>query len=221
MNMHLTVDRYLRGTLAEDEKARFEERLLWDDELADELDLAEHLREGLRASAKRDDFTTARASVVDRLSSLLFVPQYAAAASFLLAMTLTAGVFMSPLNQDDVGAGGYTTQTEIVPLIAVRGSTAQVIVVKHNNWTVLLVDVTGSHDHYRVSVAKDEDGAEPFWLQDGLATSYPDALAIGMPGSALATGYYVLSVEGVRVVDQGTQSYDHIQDIRFTTATTD
>ncbi len=53
MNLHLVVDRYLQGTLQDDEKTEFEERLLWDEELMDELDLAERLREGLRASAEQ------------------------------------------------------------------------------------------------------------------------------------------------------------------------
>jgi len=41
---HLVVDRYLQGALSAREVAEFEERLTWDEELLDELDLAEHLR---------------------------------------------------------------------------------------------------------------------------------------------------------------------------------
>ncbi len=223
IDMHLLTDRYLQGTLAEGEKAEFEERLVWDRELIDELDLAERLREGLQESVADDKYTASHGNfgIVARLSDVLAVPRYAAAASFLLALTLTAGVLLNPF----MPGGGYqanqATPTEIVPLLVVRSATVQTIGVNENAWTVLLVDVTGTYDTYRVTVRKDESGAEPIWMQDELLPTYPDALAVGMPGSALAAGRYVLSLEGVRDSATGVKTYEHIQNILFETALAD
>jgi len=223
IDMHLVIDRYLQGTLAEGEKAEFEERLVWDQELIDELDLAERLRDGLRESVADDKYTTSYGNfgIVARLSGLWSVPQYAAAASFLLAVTLTAGVLLNPFMTDGGSQGNQATPTEIVPLLVVRSATAQTIVVNENAWTVLLVDVTGNYDSYRVTVRKDEFGGEPFWMQDALTPTYPDALAIGMPGNVLVAGRYVLSLEGARDAGTGEKTYEHIQDIAFITAPAD
>lgn len=221
--MHLLTDRYLQGSLAEAELAEFEERLVWDEELIDELDLAERLREGLRESVADDKYMGSHENIgiLARLSGLWSVPQYAAAASFLLAVTLTAGVLLPPFMMEEGLQGNQATPTEIVPLLVVRGSTAQTIAVNDSAWTVLLVDVTGAYDSYRVTVRKDGSGGEPFWMQDGLLPTYPDALAVGMPGTALAAGRYVLSLEGVRDSGTGEKTYEHVQDIAFITALAD
>ena len=223
IDMHLVVDRYLQGGLAKGELAEFEERLVWDQELIDELDLAERLREGLRESVADDKYTASHGNygIVARLSDLWSVPQYAAAASFLLAVTLTAGVFLSPFGPDSDLGGDQVATTEIVPLLVVRGDSAQTIFVNENAWTVLLVDVTGNYDSFRVTVRKDESSEEQMWMQDGLTPTYPDALAIGMPGKALAVGRYVLSLEGVRDAEAGGKTYERIQDIAFNTAIAD
>ncbi len=221
MNMHLIVDRYMRETLAEDEKAKFEERLLWDEELVDELDLAERLHEGLQASVKHDDVTTSRAGVLDLLSSVLFVPQYAAAASFLVAMVLTASMFMSPLMSSGERGGGMLATTELVPLLVLRGIDAPTVHVSEDAWTVLLVDVFGSYESYRVTVRKDMADTAPFWEQAKLLPTYPDSLAVGMPGTSLAPGRYILSVEGARDTQADETIYEHLQDIRFVTAFAD
>jgi len=218
IDIHLAIDRYLQASLTNDEKAAFEERLIWDQSLLDELDLAEHLRGGLSDTVATDKFvgTRADAGIFRRLSSLASVPLYAAAASFLLAVTLTAGVLLSPPMSGDDSSGAGATRTEIVPLLVVRSGATQTIAVNEKSWTVLLVDVTGPYRSYRVSVRKDDSGAEPFWTQDGLFPTYPDALAIGMPGNALAAGSYVLNIEAVR--DAGGTNYEHIQDLHFQTA---
>ena len=220
IDMHLLTDRYLQGSLAESEKVEFEERLVWDQELIDELDLAERLHEGLRESVADDKYTASHEDIgiLVGMSGLLSVPRYAAAASFLLAVTLTAGVFLNPFIPD---GRNQTTPTEIVPLLALRGSTAQTIVVNDNAWTVLLVDVTGTYDSYRVTVRTDASSAEPFWMQDGLTPTYPDSVAVGMPGDSLAAGRYVLRLEGVRDSGPDGKTHEHIQDIAFITALAD
>lgn len=218
MKMHLSVDRYLRGTLTDDEKAAFEERLLWDNELIDEVDLAQSLREGLQAVASEPATEPTRPGLLEWLASILLVPQYAAAASFLLAAVLMTAVFMTPIVEDGSGIDAYTPQTEIIPLLATRGGDSQVIVVVEDDWTVLLVDVVGGYDEYRASVRQDT-AAEPFWAKDGLTPTYPEALAVGMPGSLLEPGDYVVTLEGVRVGDTGARDYEYIQDIPFAVAT--
>jgi len=220
IEQHLLIDRYLQGTLKEGEKDAFEERLVWDQELVDELDLAEHLREGLRAAATAREYVAKPRgfNLAAMVAGMFAVPQYAAAASFVLAVMLTAGVLLNPFVNTG-GSQGYTTaQTEIVPLLAVRGASISTINVDENAWTVLLVDVMGNYASYRVTIRKDDPAAEPIWVQDGLTPTYLDALAISMPGDALDAGRYVLSLEGTTESDPGDKKYEQIQDIPFETA---
>jgi hypothetical protein len=223
IEQHLLIDRYLRGTLKEGEIDAFEERLVWDQALVDEVDLAMHLREGLQAAATAREYVAEPQgfNLAAMVMGILAVPQYAAAASFLLAITLTAGVLMNPFVDLGGSRGNLASQTEIVPLLTVRSATVQTIHVDQNAWTVLLVDVMGTYTSYRVTVRGDEAGAEAIWVQDGLTLTYPDALAIGMPGDKLDAGRYVLSLEGVVVADSGSRTYEHIQDIPFETAVAD
>jgi hypothetical protein len=220
IEQHLVVDRYLQGTLPGGELAEFEERLTWDQELIDELDLAERLRDGLREAAEEDSYTVAadRAGIADWLYNLFSIPQYAAAASFALAVTLTAGVLLNPIGTG-LGTDGFqATSTEIVPLVAVRGATASPVVFSADTQLVLLVDVTGSHASYRVTVRADRPGASPFWTQDEMLPTYLDSLAVSMPGDLLEAGPYALTVEGVSTSDDGEKIYEHIQDISFESA---
>jgi hypothetical protein len=245
INTHLLTDRYLLGTLTEGELAEFEERLVWDQELIDDVELAEKLRDAVRRSVMDDSYKISEvgASVVGRLWALFSVPQYAAAASFLLAVTLTAGVLLNvfPSDRDFMGESTPTEigvpenrwrfalqssevasiATEIVPLVAVRSERGPTIAVNDATWVVLLVDAPASYDSYRVSVREDESGADPFWVQDDLSPTYPDALAVGMPGSALAAGRYVLSLAGALDSGSGEKTYEHIQEISFETTAAD
>jgi hypothetical protein len=218
--LHLVVDRYLQGTLSRDEVAAFEERLTWDQEFIDDLDLAEHLRDGLREVTGEDRYTVAagRVRIRDWLSNLFSVPQYAAAASFALAVALTAGVLLD-LSGTGRGMGGFqAAPTEIVPLVVVRGAAATPVVFSAGTQLVLLVDVTGFHASYRVTVRADQPGASPFWTQDEMRPTHLDSLAVGMPGDLLKAGSYVLTVEGVSTSDDGEKAYEHIQDISFESA---
>ena len=49
LQMMQLVDRYIAGQLDDEELVRFEERLVWDEALQDDVFLAEQLRKGLRA----------------------------------------------------------------------------------------------------------------------------------------------------------------------------
>jgi hypothetical protein len=220
MEMHLVVDRYLQGALSGNEVARFEERLTWDQELIDELDLAERLRDGLREVTEEGSYTVAadRVGIGDWLSNLFFVPQYAAAASFALAVALTSGVLLNPFGAGRDMDGFRATPTEIVPLVVVRGATATPVVFSAGTQLVLLVDVTGFHASYRVAIRADQPGASPFWTQDDMRPTYLESLAVSMPGDLLEAGPYVLTVEGVSTSDDGEKIYEHIQDISFESA---
>jgi hypothetical protein len=217
IEQHLLVDRYVQGRLEGGELDEFEERLVWDESLVDEVRLAEHLRDSLReASAARAHVAGSPVfDLVAMVSGLLAVPRFAAAASFLLAVTLTAGVFMSPIVNPGGEAGTPALQTDIVPLFTTRSEDVMEVAVDSDHWTVLLVDVMGDYTAYRATVRKDEPGAEPIWLQDGLMPTYPESLAVGMPGSALAAGRYMLTIEGAVPSDTGETTYERIQDIPF------
>lgn len=221
IEQHLLIDRYLQGTLKEGEKDAFEERMVWDKDLVDQVDLAEHLREGLRAAATAREYVAEPRgfNLAALVTGILTVPQYAAAAASALAVMLTAGVLLNPSVNIGGSQGTTAMQTDIVPLLAVRSGSVQTIDVDQNAWTVLLVDVMGDHTSYRVTVRKDEAGAEPIWVQDGLMPTYPDALAVGMPGNTLDAGSYVLSLEGVIDADSDEKTYEHIQNIAFETET--
>jgi hypothetical protein len=221
------VDRYLRGALSGGgadefgggEAAEFEERLTWDQKLIDELALAECLY-GLREATGEGSYTVAadRAGIGGWLSNLFSVPQYAAAASFALAVMLTAGVLLNPFGAGRGKDGFQATPTEIVPLVVLRGATASPVVFSAGTQLVLLVDVTGSHASYKVTIRANQPGASPFWTQDHMLPTYLESLAVSLPGGLLEAGPYVLTVEGVSTSGGGEKTYEHIQDISFESA---
>lgn len=223
IEQHLLVDRYIQGRLEGSEQDAFEERLVWDQSLVEDVQLAEHLRDGLK------EVSAARANVADSpgfdlvatVAGLFAVPQYAAAASFLLAVTLTIGVLTSPFVNLGGQSGAPALQTDIVPLFTTRSEGALEIAVDRDSWTVLLVDVMGDYDTYRATLRKHDPGAEPIWMQDGLLPTYPESLAVGMPGSALAAGRYVLTIEGMTTTDTGETRYEIVQEIPFESTSAD
>lgn len=221
MNMHLTVDRYLRDMLTDDEKALFEERLLWDQDLIDEVDLAERLREGLVASVNDAGSITGRPGFRERLYDFFYVPQYAAAASFVLAAILVSAVFLTPTVQDSGQFNAGAMNTEIIPLVSVRSNDAQQIYIDSEDLAVLLVDVIGEYEQYRVTVQREGNDAGPVWQQAGLTATYPESLALSMPGTTLTPGSYTLRLEGGSSESTGTPGYELIQNIRFVVSLAD
>lgn len=195
IDTHLAVDRYLRGTLSEDELAEFEERLVWDQALMDEVDLAEKLREGLQAHLDKDEPASARNRFTERLITLVGVPAYAAAASFLLAVGLTSFVMTNMTPAGGPSPSNGTARTEIVPLFATRAASGIDIEVSDSAWTVLLIDAPRGFSSFRASVARQDDDTV-VWSGDDLEATYPDSLALGMPGEVLAEGAYSLLIEG-------------------------
>jgi hypothetical protein len=212
MTMHFLVDDYLRGDLDDTQLAAFEERLVWDQSLLDELELAERLKEGLRASqpAMAHQSEAHSTSVSSRLSNWMARPMYAAAASFLLATTL-ATVFYPAFYNPDLAATSYTTaHTALVPLMTFRNGDPHKISVRDDTTSVLLIDILTEHDSYRAMIRSEPSGDE-VWSGDDLRLTDLDRLAISVPGSSLIPGQYTVSVYGVDA--SGTPS--HIQGLRF------
>ncbi|MEM9209729.1 MAG: hypothetical protein AAGA61_10810, partial [Pseudomonadota bacterium] len=213
IDMHLAVDRYLRGTLTEAETAEFEERLVWDQALIDEVDVAQKLQEGLRAALARNEAASpVVAGLPSRIASVFRSPIYAAAASFLVAVGLTSTGMLSVPRQGDVSPATDRMPTEIVALYATRSNDAISVVVSENAWTVLLVDAPYGYESFRAEVTATGEGAPAIWTQQNLLPTYPDSLAIGMPGRALVAGRYELVLEG-RMPDA--DGYQRIQRIAF------
>ena len=76
INQHLLVDRYLNNSLDQAELDAFEERLVWDRELIDEVELAERLRDGLkRAATLREHATTPASGGLIAVISDFFPPR--------------------------------------------------------------------------------------------------------------------------------------------------
>ncbi|MBT8079146.1 MAG: hypothetical protein KJO31_11270 [Gammaproteobacteria bacterium] len=214
IDTHLLVDRYLQDSLGESELAEFEERLVWDEELVDEVQLASILRDGLRRTANSGDFSL-RESRMNRVAEFFRVPQYAAAASFLFAVALGVGLLNSPMLSDTDRGGSTELKTDIVPLMALRSSDGPTIYVNADSWTVLLVDVVGSYDSFRATIRQRENGGEEIWSGDNLIPNYLDTISIGMPGRLLPAGQYLLTLEGTTAPGSG---YEQIQDLPFTAA---
>jgi hypothetical protein len=196
---HGVMERYLAGVLSAEEEQAFEEAYLEDTELLEELHAAERLREGLREldTAGRLERSRPRPRWLRAVAS----PQYAAAASVLLVVTLAFSTVLyrenRELRQQDFAAN--TAITHLIPLESVRGgATRSTPEPAANEWIVLLVDGgPASYDVYRAAVIRRQDGAaEEVWSGTGLMPTLGGAVAIGLPGRLLRPGDYEVRVEG-------------------------
>ena len=184
---HMVIERYVQGKLSAEEENDFEERLVWDQALQEEVELAETLRGWLQASAKETKY-----SISDEKSSsgwtprfllqpgyaarALLQPGYAAAASFVLGILITFSVTQNFVNESEFGLDA-SAPSLVVPLIVTRSSSSdrQEIPVSPGAVTLLLVDVPYLDQQFNVTV---RDGAdEVVWQQDGLTVGYLEAVA--------------------------------------------
>lgn len=211
--MPLAVDRYVRGSLSEAETASFEERMVWDRNLLDAVDLGDRLRDGMHAVFTQGGAAPGDGRApFDRIAAWLEKPRYAAAASFLLAVGLAAlarttgpAPDREPVLQDGL-------PTEIVALFATRSDEAIEVSVSTDSWTVLLADAPYGYDRFRAAVRRRDDAAKTVWSRADLRPTYPESLAVGMPGRLLPGGRYVLTLDGVA---PGADGYERIQEIAF------
>ena len=193
IDRHLLVDRYLAGAVPDDELADFEERLVWDEELIDELDLAERLREGMLAAAEEKRYVVPTGTgFVPRLRLVFSNAGYAAAASFLVGIALSVLML------------GYRSDTSVPEEIrysvnelqVFRGAGGPVIATTPDAMSILRFEVGHSFENYRVTIQA-EGNPEPLWQQGGLVPDGDGMLAVGVPGASLPSGSYLLTVHGV------------------------
>lgn len=209
IDRYLVIDRYLAGDLADSEQADFEERLVWDQALIEELDLAEKLRDGIRASADQDEpGNTAPRSVPSR--GVAWNRPFAMAASFLIGVMATAFL----LNQPGVSPGDSNISTTVYPLDVLRGSGAQVVPVDPDGITVLLVAVANPDATYNVNLRASGDRSV-IWSKAGMVASFANSVAISIHGSVIPPGEYELSLEFVLDPDSGTPPPSASSDTRI------
>ena len=190
---HLLVDRYLAGTVPDDELAELEERLVWDEELLDELDLAERLREGMLAAAAEKRYSSQpEAGFVPRLRLVFSNTAYAAAASFLIGIALSVLVLGNrPATQVPEDMRYLVHELQVF-----RGAGGPVVATTPDATMILKFEVDHSFENYRVTIQPAES-SEPLWQQGGLVPDRDGMLVVGVPGTQLPPGSYLLTVYGV------------------------
>ena len=191
---HMVIERYVQGKLSAEEEADFEERLVWDQALQEEVELAETLRSWLQASAKETKYSISEEPGSSGWTPrLLLQPGYAAAASFVLGILITLSLTQNAVDESEFGLDA-SAPSVVVPLIVTRSASSdrQEIPVSPGAVTLLLVDVPYLDQQFSVTV---RDGADEIvWQQDGLTAGYLDAVAVGVPGGAVPPGDYILSI---------------------------
>ncbi len=218
IDLHLLTDRYLQGKLSDSETAAFEERLIWDQALIDELELAERLREGMRAAAQiGGPASTGPTGIIASVGMALTSRYYALAASALLVASVVMNVTLlgGPTTGDSppiVIAGA----PQVVQPLAVRNTEPMLIPLDPSRPVVLLADRAGDFADYRLSLRSLPAGTAVA-TQDGLTPNYLDTLALSLPAGALADGDYMLSASGRNAGESG---YALIYEIPFRTAPT-
>jgi hypothetical protein len=195
---HNVVERYLTGRLSDEELAAFEERCLWDHEVLDELEAAERLREGLR------DFDAGAAQSAPRgpLARWLLSPQWAAAASVLLVVSLatTGQLLLTRSPSSDVGLA----TARVYSIEMTRGAdeaSATVRVGPADEWVVLLVypDME-RHERFQANLYRAGE-SRAAWQANDISAGTGESLAVTLPAALLTPGAYRLQVIGMQDSD--------------------
>jgi hypothetical protein len=217
---HLLVERYLQDGLSAEEQAAFEEAFLSSEDLLDQLESAEMLRQGLNDVATLEQAQPA-GSKPSWFVSMFNSPRYAMAASFLLLVSL--GVSSSLLHQLGQGDGAEfsISPTQIVPLVSVRGapgdpSVNTLRIGAGNEQMVLMLDPGfEQYSHYRASVFRLQAGSEPAQVMqvDGLQPGYEEMLALALSARALVPGDYQVTIEGWREEWPADHAFDRIDTV--------
>jgi hypothetical protein len=197
---HGVIERYLSGALTADEEQAFEEAYLGDPELLDQVQAAERLREGIKEldGAGRLERLRSPAGWRQWLAS----PQYAAAASVLLMVSLGLSTMLYLENLDLRGASLSQTseRTRLVRLEVLRGGNGiEISAPDSDERTVLQLDTGGivAYDTYRAAlVRRDGDQFETIWSRADLVPEPDDTVLISVPGRALQPGNYETRLEG-------------------------
>lgn len=217
---HQVAERYLQGKLSAEEQAAFEEAFLSSEDLLDELESAELLRQGLNdlAAVERARPSSANASW---FGALFQSPRYAMAASVLLLVSLgVSSTLLHRLGEQDA-AGFPVAATRIVPLVSVRGAAPDPSVnTLHagagDQQTVLMLDPGFEpYSRYRVTVHRLDAAAEPALVVQvgGLQPGYEEMLALALPPRMLEPGEYRVTIEGWRDEWPADHAFDRIDSV--------
>lgn len=195
---HNVVERYLSGRLTEEELAAFEERCLWDQEVLDELEVIERLREGLQDQGQVKAPATGRGP----LARWLLSPQWAAAASVMLVVSLaTTGRLL--LTQAPGPDSGLAT-ARVYSIEMTRGEEEPAAVVRvgpADQWVVLLVypDME-RHDRFQAGLYRAGE-TQALWQASDIPPGTAESLAVTLPARLLEPGVYRLQVSGLPADD--------------------
>jgi len=199
------LGRYLQDKLSDQEQALFEERFLASEQLLNELEAVERLKQGLQDIAALDR-AHARNQHRSWFVSVFQSPKYAMAASFFLLVSLgVSSALFQQLGQPrgfDPVAGSLPTQ--ITPLVSVRGTSGDepVNTLQLGNTDqqfVLMLDPGFTvHSHYRTTVYRqDASGTHTrIWQADNMLPGYEDMLALFLPSQLLDPGDFEIQIEG-------------------------
>lgn len=193
------IERYLQHKLSGEEAAAFEEHYLSDAATLEELELAEGLQRGA------NELKTSGYLRTTWLQSVFLSPQYATAASVLALVSMLS---LGLLYQRDTSVDATPINTRIVPIIATRGASVNVLAPAAANERIVLLVDPGilSYDNYRATVSREAgEGTEQVWQMAGLALGYQEMLALGLPSESLPPGQYHINIEGL-----AGEGYDHL-----------
>lgn len=220
---HQVIERYLAGVLTGDEEQAFEEAYLGDPEILDQLQTAERLRAGLKDLNGAGRLERLRPAAPWR--QWLKSPQYAAAASVLLAVSLGFSTMLYRENRDLRGEGGLSASpiTRIVALETVRGGAASEIPAPaQDELTSLLLDAgTVAYDTYRATLTRlDDERPEPIFSRDDLVPQLGSSIVVSVAGRSFPSGQYEARLEG-RMDDWPAGRFEEITRTPFSVAARD
>lgn len=207
---HNVIERYLSGRLTDEERGAFEERCLWCSETLRELEVAERLREGLRDV----DMSRGTAPARGPLTRWLFSPQWAAAASVMLVVSLGTTGWLLTRMASPVPA---LATTQVYSIEMTRGGDAPSTVVRvgpDDHWVVLLVyPELGRHERYRAELYRSGE-AQQLWQASDIPHGTAESLALTLPAELLSPGDYRLGVVGLNDAAPG----DAVGEVSFRVA---
>jgi len=193
------IERYLSGALTADEEQAFEEAYLGDPELLDQVQAAERLREGIKELDGAGRLGRVRSPA--RWRQWLAAPQYAVAASVLLAVSLGFSTMLYreniTLRQSDLAQ--VSVSARLIPLEAVRGGNPVILSAPASDVATLLQLNAGldAYDTYRGVLTRIGAGSETIWRRADLAASSDGTVLIGpISARALRPGTYEAKLDG-------------------------
>jgi len=194
---HGVIERYLRGALTADEEQAFEEAYLGDPDLLDQVQAAERLRDGIKELGRTGRLEQLRAPA--RWRQWLASPQYAVAASVLLAVSLGFSAMLYVENVDLRGTGLSQTfeRTRLVRLEAYRGNNnvTPISAPETDERIVFALDAV-AYDTYRATLLRrDGDQFERILTRADLEAD-DETILVGVPGRVLQPGAYEVLLEG-------------------------